>query len=125
MGNGDCMLILLDNRSNKHSDMVQTFLLLDTITNEETVKFLQLAIFTRHLDLQVPIILNMHYLPLSYKLCLLPTSSNISHYANYVHTHSNRIHCTIYGDLVSKDFLNGIVRRNDSRTKVINKFYSK
>ena len=42
-----------------HSDMVQTFLLLDTITNEKTVKFLQLDIFTRHPDLQVPIILTM------------------------------------------------------------------
>ena len=39
--------------------MVQTFLLLDTITNEKTVKFLQLDIFIRHPDLQVPIILTM------------------------------------------------------------------
>ena len=38
-----------------YSDMVQTFLLLDTITNEKTVKFLQLDIFTQHPDLQVPI----------------------------------------------------------------------
>ena len=40
---GDCMLILLD-----------------TITNEKTVKFLQLDIFTPHPDLQGPIILTMH-----------------------------------------------------------------
>ena len=40
--------------------MVQTFLLLDTITNEKLVKFLQLDIFTRHPDFQVPIILSMH-----------------------------------------------------------------
>ena len=33
-----------------HSDRVQTFLLLDTITNEETAKFLHLDIFTRHPD---------------------------------------------------------------------------
>ena len=50
--------------------MVQTFLLQDTITNEKTVKFLQLDIFTRHLDLQVPIILTMHNLPLVYKLLI-------------------------------------------------------
>ena len=33
--------------------MVQTFLLFDNITNEKTLKFLQLDIFTRHPDLQV------------------------------------------------------------------------
>ena len=33
--------------------MVQTLLLFDTITNEKTLKFLQLDIFTRHPDLQV------------------------------------------------------------------------
>ena len=40
--------------------MVQTFLLLDTITNEKSVKLLQLDIFTRVPDLHVPIILTMH-----------------------------------------------------------------
>ena len=37
--------------------MIQPFLLLDTITNEKTVKFLQLDIFTDIPDLQVSIIL--------------------------------------------------------------------
>ena len=40
--------------------MVQTFLLLDTITNEKSVKFLQLGIFIIHPDLQVPKILIVH-----------------------------------------------------------------
>ena len=42
----ECLLILSDNRSNITLDMVHTFLLFDTITNDTTVKFMQRDIIT-------------------------------------------------------------------------------